>query len=263
MRILDIRERTVAAPSPARNAAVGFDEMTASAVALVTDVIRDGRPVIGYGFSSIGRYGHGGLLRERFIPRLLAAEPETLLDETGNLDPFRAWDALMRNEKPGGHGERSGAVGVLDTALWDIAAKILDVPLWRLLADRFNDGAADARVAVYASGGHYDEAGGLDALGDEIKSYLDLGYRRVKIKVAGAPIAHDLARIERALSVVGDSANLAVDANGALGEAAVFDFHDALVRQILDGGGDQNRADVAPPVQGAEDAPGDAPPRSD
>ena len=115
----------------------------------VTDARRDGRPVIGYGFSSIGRYGHGGLLRERFIPRLLASEPETLLDETGNLDPFRAWDALMRNEKPGGHGERSGAVGVLDTALWDIAAKILDVPLWRLLADRFNDGVADARVAVY------------------------------------------------------------------------------------------------------------------
>ncbi len=230
MRILDIRERTVAVPSPRRNAAVGFDEMTASAVALVTDARRDGRPVIGYGFSSIGRYGHGGLLRERFIPRLLAAEPESLLDETGrNLDPARVWDALMRNEKPGGHGERSGAVGVLDTAVWDVVAKIEGVPLWRLLADRFNDGAADERVAVYASGGHYHEAGGLDALGDEIKSYLDLGYRRVKIKVAGAPLADDLARIERALSVVGDGANLAVDANGALGEAAVFEFLDALV----------------------------------
>ena len=228
MRILDIRERTVAVPSPRRNAAVGFDEMTASAVAVLTDARRDGKPVVGYGFSSIGRYGHGGLLRERFIPRLLAAEPETLLDETGDLDPFRAWDVLMANEKPGGHGERSGAVGVLDTALWDIAAKIEGVPLWRLLADRFNDGAADARVAVYASGGHYDAAGGLDALGDEIKSYLDLGYRRVKIKVAGAPLADDLARIERALSVVGDGANLAIDANGALGEAAVFQFLEAL-----------------------------------
>ena len=118
MRILDVRERTVALASPMRNAAVGFDEMTASAVALVTDARRDGRPVIGYGFGSIGRYGQGGLLRERFIPRLLAAAPETLLDDSGrNLDPFRARDVLMRNEKPGGHGERSGAVGVLDESM--------------------------------------------------------------------------------------------------------------------------------------------------
>ena len=229
MRILDIRERTVAVASPMRNAAVGFAEMTASAVAVVTDMTADGRPVVGYGFGAIGRYSHGGPLRERFIPRLLAAEPETLLDETGrNLDPFRVWDALMRNEKPGGHGERSGAVGVLDMAVWDVVAKIAGVPLWRLLADRFNGGAADARVAVYASGGHYHEAGAPDALGDEIKSYLGLGYTRVKIKVAGAPLVHDLARIEHALSILGDGAHLAVDANAALGEDDVFEFIDAL-----------------------------------
>ena len=229
MRIIDIRERTVALASPMRNAAVGFDQMTASAVAIVTDVRRDGGPVVGHGFGSIGRYGHGGLLRERFIPRLLAADPDSMLDPTGgNLDPFRAWDVMMANEKPGGHGERSGAVGILDTALWDAVAKIEGVPLWRLLADRFNGGKADARVAVYASGGHYEEGGGIDALGREIESYLGLGYTRVKIKAAGVALEHDIRRIERALEAVGDGARLAVDANAVLGEDDVFRFVDAL-----------------------------------
>ena len=125
MRITAIHERNVPIAAPMRNAAIGFDEMTASAVAIETDVIRGGRPVIGYGFSSIGRYAHGGLLRERFAPRLLAAAPADYRDEArDNLDPERAWPLLMRHEKPGGHGERSGAVGVLDMALWDIVAKL-------------------------------------------------------------------------------------------------------------------------------------------
>ena len=49
-------------------------------VAVITDVIRDGRPVVGFGFNSNGRYGQGALMRERFIPRLLEAAPEDLVD---------------------------------------------------------------------------------------------------------------------------------------------------------------------------------------
>ncbi len=213
MRIVDVRERTVPLRADLRNAAIGFDEMTASAVAVVTDVRRAGRAVVGYGFSSIGRYGHGGLLRERFAPRLRAAD---LADEAGaNLDPFRAWDAMMRNEKPGGHGERSGAVGALDMAVWDAAAKIEGAPLWRLLADRFRGGAAASRVPVYASGGHYRAGEGAAALADEIRRYRDAGYTRVKIKVAAAPLPDDLRRVETALRVLGAGEALAVDANAA------------------------------------------------
>ena len=239
MRIVDIRERTVPLRADMRNAAIGFDEMTASAVALVTDVVRAGRAVVGYGFSSIGRYGHGGLLRERFIPRLRAAD---IADEAcANLDPFKAWDVMMRNEKSGGHGERSGAVGVLDMALWDATAKIEGVPLWRLLADRFCGGAAVQRVPVYASGGHYHETGGLGALTDEIRGYRDAGYTRVKIKVAAAPLYEDAKRIEAALSVVGTGDALAVDANavhdrdGAIACAEAFaPFRLAWIEEIGD-----------------------------
>src|SRR2546430_16763401 len=93
--------------------------MTTSLVAVVTDTLRDGKRVIGYGFNSNGRYGQGGLIRERFAPRLLEADPNKLLNEAGdNLDPDKVWSTLMANEKPGGHGERSVAVGTIDMAVW-------------------------------------------------------------------------------------------------------------------------------------------------
>ncbi len=92
VRITDIRERTVRIGTPIANAYIDFGEMTLSLVAVVTDVQRDGRSVIGYGFNSNGRYGQGGLIRERFAPRVLEASPESLLDDKGeNLDPDRIW----------------------------------------------------------------------------------------------------------------------------------------------------------------------------
>lgn len=223
MRIVEIREQAVPIKSEIRNAYIDFSQMTASVVALVTDVVRDGRPVVGFGFNSNGRYGAGGLIRERFAPRLEQADPDSLIDESGdNLDPFKIWACLMTNEKPGGHGERSVAVGVIDMAVWDAVAKIAGVPLWRLLADRFNGGRADDRVWVYAAGGYYFPGKGLDALKDEMRSYRDRGYRTVKMKIGGDSLEEDLRRIEAVLEVVGDGRDLAVDANGR------FDLETAL-----------------------------------
>ena len=120
MRIVDIREVTAPIASSIANAYIDFSKMTLSLVAVVTDVVRDGRPVVGYGFNSNGRYGQGGLIRERFAPRLREAEPAALMNAAGdNLDPDRIWATLMKNEKPGGHGERSVAVGTIDMAVWD------------------------------------------------------------------------------------------------------------------------------------------------
>src|SRR6195952_5712398 len=117
MRIVDVVEITKPIASPIRNAYIDFSKMTASLVAVVTDVVRDGRRVVGYGFNSKGRYGQGGLIRERFRDPILQSEPASLLDDEGsNLDPHRIWAAMMANEKPGGHGERSVAGGTLDLA---------------------------------------------------------------------------------------------------------------------------------------------------
>ena len=215
VRIVDIRETVVPIKSKIRNAYIDFSQMTVSVLALVTDVIRDGEPVVGYGFNSNGRYAPSGLLRDRFIPRLKAAPAESLLDQTGeNLDPLRVWEVIMRNEKPGGHGERSVAVGVIDMAVWDAVAKIDGLPLYRLLANRYRAGSFDSKVFVYAAGGYYYPEKGLSALQDEMRGYLALGYSVVKMKIGGAPLADDLRRIESVLKIVKRPDQLAVDANG-------------------------------------------------
>jgi len=226
VRIVDIRNAVVPISSQSANAYIDFSKMTASVVALVSDVVRDGKPLIGYGFNSNGRYGCKGLLDERFIPRLKDARD--VLDDTGNIDPVRIWPQLMANEKPGGHGERSVAVGVLDMALWDLAAKVAGVPLWRMIADRWNGGRVQEKVFTYAAGGYYYPGKGLDALKDEMRSYLDRGYRVCKLKIGGAPLAEDLARIEAALEVVGAGKNLAVDANGRFDLKTAIAYAEAL-----------------------------------
>jgi len=215
MRITGISDIVVPISSAIRNAYIDFSQMTASVVAIHTDVVRDGKPVVGFGFNSNGRYAPQGLLRERFIPRLESAKPEEIVDARGMLDPAKCWDAMMKNEKPGGHGERSVAVGVLDMALWDALAKAEGVPLRRLLAERYNGGKADDTAWVYAAGGYYYPDKDISALRDEMKRYLDLGYSTVKMKIGGAPLKDDIKRIEAALNVVGGKGeNLCVDVNG-------------------------------------------------
>ena len=228
MRILEVREKTVSIASPIANAFIDFSRMTCSVVALITDASRDGRPVVGFGFNSNGRYGQGSLMRERFVPRLMEAAPESLLDGSGSLDPFAVRRVLMSNEKPGGHGERSVAVGTLDMAVWDAVAKLEGVPLWRLLADRYRGGVADERVWVYAAGGYYHPGKGVEALQDEMRGYLDRGYETVKMKVGGAPLAEDIARIEGVLKVVGDGSHLCVDANGRFDLETALAFGEAI-----------------------------------
>jgi len=215
VRIVEIHETVVPIQSQIRNAYIDFSQMTVSVLALVTDVFRNGKRVIGYGFNSNGRYAPSGLLRDRFIPRLKAAPPQSLLDEAGeNFDPHRIWAALMRNEKPGGHGERSVAVGVLDMAVWDAVAKIAGLPLYRLLANRYRGGHFDNKVFVYAAGGYYYPDKDLSALQDEMREYLSLGYSVVKMKIGGAPLSEDLRRIEAVLKLLKTPDQLAVDANG-------------------------------------------------
>ena len=214
MRIVEICEVTKPISSPIRNAYIDFSRMTASLVAVVTDVVRGGRRVVGYGFNSNGRYGQGGLIRERFRDRILEADPGSLLNDAGtNLDGHKIWATMMQNEKPGGHGERSVAVGTIDMAVWDAIAKIEEKPLFRLLAER-KGLEANPKVFVYAAGGYYYPGKDDSALRKEMRSYLDRGYNVVKMKIGGASIDEDQRRIDAVLAEIGDQAQLAVDANG-------------------------------------------------
>ena len=161
MRIVEIREAKAALGGGIRNAAVDFSRMTTSVVAAVSDVMRGGRPVTGLGFAAPGRYAQGGILRERFIPRVLAAAPESLLDDDGALSPEAAWRAAMADEKPGGHGDRAVALAALDVAMWDLAGKLAERPLRSIFAERANNGAADRCVAVYPAAAITRPARGL------------------------------------------------------------------------------------------------------
>ena len=228
MRIVSIRDIVSPIKSNVANAYIDFSQMTASVVAVVTDYLVDGKPVVGYGFNSNGRYAQHGLLNERFISRLQNAKPESLLDGEGLLDPARCWAAMMANEKPGGHGERSVAVGVIDMALWDAVAKAKRVPLWKLLADRYNGGQHDDKAWVYAAGGYYYPGKGLEALQDEMKHYIGLGYACVKMKIGGVPLAEDLKRIEAVLKIVGKGECLAVDVNGKFDLPTAIEWGKAL-----------------------------------
>ena len=229
MKITRIREATAPIASEIRNAYITFSTMTVSVVAVETDVVRDGKPVIGYGFTSNGRYGQGGILRERFIPRILAADPKSLTDRArDNLDPQAIWKVFMTNEKPGGHGDRAHAAGALDMAVWDAVAKIDGKPLWRLLAERYNGGKFDEKILVYPGGGYYYPGKEIEGLQAEMRGYQEQGYKVVKMKIGGADLAVDQKRIEAVLEIVGKGENLAVDANGRFDLATALAYGKAM-----------------------------------
>jgi L-alanine-DL-glutamate epimerase-like enolase superfamily enzyme len=229
MRIVDVRERSVPLNSTLSNSSFDFSEMTTSVVAVLTDCVRDGAPVTGFAFNSTGRYACGAQMRERFIPRILRADPASLLDVSGeNLDPERIVACMMQREKAGGHSERSIAIGTIEVALWDAVAKIAGKPLHRLLAERYNGGNIAQRVFCYVGGGWYFPGQTIQDLQDEMRRHLDAGYTMVKMKVGGLPLAEDLRRVEAVLKVVGSGEHLAVDANCKFDRAAAFAYAQAL-----------------------------------
>ena len=234
MKITNIIEDTKSISSNIKNSYIDFSKMTISLVAVCSDIKKNGKPVIGYGFNSNGRYGQGHLIRERFRPRLLEASPEDIINEEGNnFDPHKMWDIMMKNEKPGGHGERSVAVGTIDMAIWDLVSKIEEKPLYQVLAERYGDGQPNRKVFVYAAGGYYWPDQGLSGLTDEIKKYLDLGYSVVKKKIGGASLSEDCKRIEAILDILGPDDQLAVDANGRFDLETAINYGKALSQYNL------------------------------
>ena len=229
MKITNIIEETKPISSNIKNAYIDFSKMTLSLVAVCSNIIKNGKPLIGYGFNSNGRYGQGHLIRERFRPRILEANPHKLLNEDGNnFDPIKMWDIMMSNEKPGGHGERSVAVGTLDMAIWDLVSKVEEKPLYQMLSEKYGDGNPNRDVFVYAAGGYYWPDQGITGLTDEIKKYLGLGYSVVKKKIGGASLSDDCKRIEAVLKILGPNDRLAVDANGRFNLETAIKYAQAL-----------------------------------
>jgi L-alanine-DL-glutamate epimerase-like enolase superfamily enzyme len=231
MRITDIRELAVPLEGNIANAVVSFAEHDVSLVAVVSDVVRNGRSLIGLGFDSIGRFAQSGILRDRMIPRLKAADPHSLLNDSGDyFDPAKILATIMRNEKPGGHGDRAAAAAAIELAVWDLNAKLADEPAYVTIARHFGFGlpAELPGVGVYAAGGYYYPPDSRQTLAAELRAYQDLGFSAFKMKIGGAPLEEDLSRIETALSIAGDGSRLAVDANGRFDLQTALAYGDAI-----------------------------------
>ncbi|MCO5064252.1 MAG: mandelate racemase [Rhizobiaceae bacterium] len=229
MKITDLRELSVPLVGNVANSLVNFSEHTVSMVAIVTDVVRNGKPVVGFGFNSIGRFAQGGIMRERLFPRLDRAGSDMLLAKTGDqFDLNKVYSVLVANEKPGGHGDRATAIGGLELAFWDLNAKLNDEPAWRTISRHFDRTPECAGAPVYAAGGYYTSNGSVEALADEIRSYRDAGFEKFKIKIGGAPLLLDLKRIEAAIEVAGSGSNLSVDANGRFDKTTAIEYARAL-----------------------------------
>ena len=150
MKIIDIRETAIPLNSTLRNAVFDFSQMKTSIVAVITDVIIEGKPVVGYAFNSTGRYACGAQMRMRFIPRILSADPDSLIDkERNNFDPGKILSVMMQGEKPGGHSDRSVGIGTIEVAIWDAIAKIEEKPAFRSIEERYNPGGAKPKMFVY------------------------------------------------------------------------------------------------------------------
>ncbi len=229
MRILEIRECAIPLKSNIRNSSFDFSEMTTSVVAVRTDVLREGKPVTGFAFNSTGRYACGAPMRARFIPRILAAEPQSLLDDHHeNFDPAKILAVMMQREKSGGHSERSIPIGTIEVAVWDAVAKIAGKPLYRVLAERYSQGSAPDRVFCYVGGGWYFPGQTVADLQDEMRRHLDAGYTMVKMKVGGMKLSEDVRRVEAVRTILPPHAQLAVDANSKFQRDDVLAYAKAL-----------------------------------
>ena len=229
MKIVDIRETAVPIKTNMRNAVFNFSEMTTSVVAVITDVVRDGSPVCGFAFNSTGRYACGPVMRARMIPRILRTDPDALLNEAGdNIDPEKCLAVMLKGEKPGGHTERSIAVGTIEVAIWDAVAKIAGEPLHKTIADRYNGGKTVEKMFCYVGGGWYSPEKGVPQLVDEMQAYLDMGYTQLKMKVGGMTLAEDLERLEAVFGILDSSEQLAVDANCGFSRERALEYGRAL-----------------------------------
>ncbi len=151
-----------------------------------------------------------------------AGSPEALVrvieDEVAPLvvgeDPFfvsRVWHrAFAATETSSRAGIVAAALGAVDTALWDLVGRLTGTPLYKLL------GAHDDRVFTYASAGLYGAGKTPDDLGAGLAGYVAQGFTTVKMKVAGVPLADDVARVRAAREAIGPDARLMVDANYGL-----------------------------------------------
>lgn len=154
-----------------------------------------------------GRTGLGFTYADTAAACLIRGRLADVVLGTDAMNVQGAWAAMIASVRNVGRpGVASMAIAAVDVALWDLKARLLDVPLVTLL------GAVRDEVPVYGSGGFTTHSGTV--LRERCRRWLEMGIPRVKIKVGRVP-EEDLARVRDAREALGPDAELFVDANGA------------------------------------------------
>jgi len=201
MRITEVRSALVRIPLE-RPVRIATREVRNREFVLVFLRVEDGREGVGYTYA--GTVG-GSMVRaavDDVLRPLVVGRDSDLIE--------RHWATMFQDGLlVGRRGALLRAISAVDIALWDLAAKRADLPLYRML------GGFRAEVPAYASGGYYREGKGTKGLAEEMERYLRAGFDAVKIKVGGVSIADDAARVKAARDAIGPGVRLALDANNA------------------------------------------------
>lgn len=171
--------------------------------------------VVGWGES------HGSPLPQ--VAAIIADELAPMLLGENPLEVERLWQMMFARTtarrssraefsgaslpKGAGKPQTMAAIGGLDVALWDLAGKIYDTPVWRLLGGYRN------RVPTYVTGGYYPAEGAPDPLEDEFAELVEKGWKAVKLKAGGVSPAEDAERARRVRETIGDDIELYIDAS--------------------------------------------------
>lgn len=214
MRIISISVRSVRMPMSGgqRNARRTW---THKPMLFCFVTLENGSVGVGEGWTS---YASTNALRATIDDDVAPLVLGRALDDTGDLNRLMRDSCVMS----GRYGISAVALSAVEMALWDLRAQVEGVPLWSLL------GGSSNRVPVYASGGLYGPTKTPDDLGAELRSYVDAGHTRVKLKVGGASHQEDVARVSAARQAVGPNTSLLVDAHYTLSEAEALRFAEAV-----------------------------------
>ncbi|MER6030998.1 enolase C-terminal domain-like protein [Streptomyces sp. NPDC001851] len=169
-----------------------------------------------------GRTGLGYTYGDVSVASFVESKLAPLVHEQAVTAPAALWERLQRQIRNAGRpGVGAMAVSAVDVALWDLKARLLDLPLIHLLPARHD------RVPVYGSGGFTNYS--LDRLTEQLTGWVEQGIPRVKLKTSRDP-GRDPQRLTAVRRAIGDEPEVFTDANGSLGRKEALywarRFHD-------------------------------------
>ena len=171
--------------------------------------------------------GITGRSRPKAPREIIAGEAFSRLRGQNLMQPEYLWDRMYRHDRKSvAKGIYIKAIGSLDLAIWDIIGQALGLPVHRIL------GTYRTKIPVYAAGGYYAEGKGIGELVAEMESYVEQGFKVVKMKVAGESQRTDVERVAAVRQALGPDIGIAIDANNGYKAYEAIRFGRAVEKYV-------------------------------